>query len=101
MTEHWVGKHAPEITDDHRAYAAVLVGMQSGLLAMHEHVSRALGVDIFTTEGHLRMASALADFYSHPLLDSEFVATARAAMAPLRASDPPTAAGADPVAEGV
>lgn len=100
MTEDWVGKYAPEITDDHRAYAAVLVGMQSGLLAMHGHVSRALGVDIFTTEGHLRMASALAEFYSHPLLDSEFVTKAREAMASLRASDPPTAAGADPVAEG-
>ncbi len=74
--------------------------MQSGILAMHDHVSRALGVDIFTTDGHLRMAGALADFYSHPLLDSEFVAKAREAMAPLRATDPPTAAGTDPVAEG-
>lgn len=97
LTEQWVSKHAPDITEDYRAYAAVLVGMQSGILAMHEHVSRALGVDIFAAEGHLRMAGALADFYSHPLLDSEFVAKARSAMNPLRA---PTATRGDPGAEG-
>jgi len=62
LTEQWIGKYAPKITEDYRAYAAVLVGMQSGILALHDHVSRALGVDIFTTEGHLRMAGALADF---------------------------------------
>ena len=74
--------------------------MQSGMLAMHDHVSRALGVDIFTADGHLRMAGALADFYSHPLLDPEFVAKARGAMEPLRAPNPPTAAGTDPATEG-
>ena len=100
LTEQWISKNAPDVTEDYRAYAAVLVGMQSGMLAMHDHVSRALGVDIFTTEGHLRMAGALADFYSHPLLDSEFVAKARGAMEPLRAPNPPTAAGTDPGAEG-
>lgn len=100
LTEQWVSKQAPDITEDYRGYAAVLVGMQSGVLAMHDHVSRALGVDIFTTEGHLRMAGALADFYSHPLLDSEFVAKAREAMETLRAPDRPTAAGTDPGAEG-
>jgi AcrR family transcriptional regulator len=96
LTEQWISKHAPDVTEDYRGYAAVLVGMQSGILAMHDHVSRALGVDIYTTDGHLRMAGALADFYSHQLLDPEFVATARAAMEPLRAADPVT----DPGAEG-
>jgi AcrR family transcriptional regulator len=100
LSEQWVSKHAPAVTEDYRAYAAVLVGMQSGLLAMHDHVSRALGVDIFTTEGHLRMAGALADFYSHSLLDPEFVTKARAAMEPLRAPNPPSATGTDPGAEG-
>jgi AcrR family transcriptional regulator len=100
LTEMWISKNAPEATTDYRAYAAVLVGMQSGMLAMHDHVSRALGADVFSADGHLRMAGALADFYSHPLLDAEFVAKARRAMAPLRATNPPTAAGADPGAEG-
>jgi AcrR family transcriptional regulator len=94
LTEQWISKNAPDVTEDYRAFAAVLVGMQSGMLAMHAHVSRALGVDVFTTDGHLRMAGALADFYSHPMLDPEFVAKARAAMAPLRAPNPPTDPGA-------
>jgi AcrR family transcriptional regulator len=100
LTEQWVGTHAPHLTADRRAYAAVLVGMQSGILAMHDHVSRALGADIYTTDGHLRMAGALADFYSHPLLDPAFVAAAREAMEPLRSADPPAAAGTDGAAEG-
>jgi len=100
LTEQWISKNAPEVTEDYRAYAAVFVGMQSGMLAMHDHVSRALGADIFSTEGHLRMAGALADFYSHRLLDAEFVEKARGAMAPMRAPQPPTAAGTDPGAEG-
>jgi AcrR family transcriptional regulator len=100
LTEQWISKNAPEVTEDYRAYAAVLVGMQSGMLAMHDHVSRALGVDVFTADGHVRMAGALADFYSHPLLDQEFVAKARRAMASLRATNPPTAAGTDSGAEG-
>jgi AcrR family transcriptional regulator len=100
LTEQWISRNAPHVTEDYRGYAAVLVGMQSGILAMHDHVSRALGVDIFTADGHLRMAGALADFYSHALLDPEFVAKARGAMESLRATNPPIAPGTDPGAEG-
>jgi TetR/AcrR family transcriptional regulator, regulator of cefoperazone and chloramphenicol sensitivity len=100
LTEQWVHKMAPEVTDDHRAFAAVLVGMQSGLLAMHEHVSRALGVDMFTAQGHIRLAGALVDFYTNQLLAPELVAKIRAATESLRAANSPTAAGTDPVAEG-
>ncbi|GAA0727045.1 helix-turn-helix transcriptional regulator [Dactylosporangium roseum] len=100
LTEQWISTYAPDVTEDYRGFAAVLVGMQSGILAMHDHVSRALGADVFTTEGHIRMAGALADFYSHSLLDAEFVAKTRAAMASLRAPNPPTATGTDPAAEG-
>jgi AcrR family transcriptional regulator len=100
LTEQWIGKFAPGITEDTRAYAAALVGMQSGILAMHSHVSRALGIDIFSPEGHLRLAQALTDFYSHPLLDSEFVAKAHVAIDRLRTPQPPTAAEPGSVAEG-
>jgi TetR/AcrR family transcriptional regulator, regulator of cefoperazone and chloramphenicol sensitivity len=100
LTEQWITKYAPDVTTDYRGYAAVLVGMQTGILAMHDHVSRALGVDIFTTGGHLRMASALTDFYSHPLLDADYVEKARTAIEQLRATNPATAAGTDPAAEG-
>jgi AcrR family transcriptional regulator len=101
LTEQWVHKMAPDVTDDHRTFAAVLVGMQSGLLAMHEHVSRALGVDMLTSPGYARVSSALVDFYTNQLLDPELVAKIRALRESLRAVTPPTAAGTDPVAEGV
>ena len=100
LTEQWLHKMAPDVTDDPRAFAAVLVGMQSGLLAMHEHVSRVLGVDMFTADGHTRMAGALVDFYTNPLLTPELVAKVRAMKDSLRAANPPTAAGTDPAAEG-
>jgi AcrR family transcriptional regulator len=100
LSEQWLYKMAPDVTDDHRAFAAALVGMQTGLLAMHEHVSRALGVDVLTPEGHGRLAAALVDFYTNPLLDPDLVAKVRAAKDSLRAANPPTAAGTDPVAEG-
>ena len=38
-----------------------------------------MGIDVFSPEGHMRMAAALADLYSHPLLDPEFVAQTRVA----------------------
>ncbi len=100
LTEQWVHKMAPDVTDDHRAFAAALVGMQAGLLAMHEHVSRALGVDMLTAQGHVRVTAALVDFYTNPLLAPELVAKIRAAKESLRAVNPPTAAGTDPGAEG-
>jgi AcrR family transcriptional regulator len=100
VTEQWIHKMAPDVTEDHRAYAAVLAGMQAGLMAMHEHVSRALGVDIFTTEGHARMAGALADFYTKPLLDDTLVATMRDVIDSLQAATPQSAAGTAPAAEG-
>jgi hypothetical protein len=100
LTEQWVHKMAPDVTDDHRAFAAVLVGMQSGLLAMHEHVSRALGVDMLPARGHTRMAGALVDFYTNPLLAPDLIAKIRAAKESLQASEPPIAAGTDPAAEG-
>jgi AcrR family transcriptional regulator len=100
LTEQWMDKMAPGFTEDPRAFAAVLVGMQTGLMAMHEHVSRALGVDMFTTQGHTRVASAQFLFYTRPLLDDELIAKMTALIASMRASTPPTAAGTDPAAEG-
>jgi AcrR family transcriptional regulator len=94
LTEAWLRKHAPNVTEKPREYAAVMVGMQSGLMAMHEHVSRALGADIFTAEGNLRMAAALIEFYVNPLLDDELVTKAKAALEHLRAAGYPPEEGA-------
>ena len=75
-----LARHEPGHSQDPRAYAAVLVAMQTGLLALHEHLSRALEADILAPEGHLRMSRALVDFYSNPLLSPELAAQAHAAF---------------------
>jgi AcrR family transcriptional regulator len=80
LSEQWLARYNPGQFADPRAYSAVLVAMQSGMLAMHEHLSRALGADIFSPEGHARMAGALVDLYSKPLLGPELAAQAHAAL---------------------
>jgi hypothetical protein len=57
---------------------------------MHRPLSRWLGADIFTPEGHLLMAGALIDFYSQPLLSPELADQARTAMRHLKAAQPAT-----------
>ncbi|WP_433059998.1 helix-turn-helix domain-containing protein [Dactylosporangium sp. CS-033363] len=86
IAEEWIDKIAPGITEDRRGFATVLIGMQSGLLAMHEHVSRNLGADMFQTEGYTRLVGAMVDFYSTTLLDPELAAAAHRAMDDLRAN---------------
>lgn len=84
LGEQWLARHHPDQFDDPRGYVAVLVAMQTGMLAMHEHLSRALGADILSAEGHLRMVSALVDLYSKPLLGPDLAAQAQAAIDRLR-----------------
>ena len=97
LAEQWLARHEPGHSQDPRAYAAVLVAMQTGLLALHEHLSRALGADILAPEGHLRMSKALVDFYSSPLLSPELAAQAHAAFEQVerlrRRQDPATPEG--------
>ena len=80
LSEQWFAKHLPGRSEDPRAFAAVMVAMQTGLLALHDHLSRNLEADILTPEGHLRMSRALVDFYSHPLVEPELAAHAHAAL---------------------
>ncbi|GAA4240951.1 TetR/AcrR family transcriptional regulator [Actinomadura meridiana] len=77
-------------TDDLHAYATVMTAMNLGLYVLHEHVSRALGVDILTAEGYRTMALAMIDLYDDRLLSPELVAQARAALtAPLAPGERP------------
>jgi AcrR family transcriptional regulator len=99
LTEQWIARHHPGISEDPRAYAAVLVAMQTGMLMLHGSLSRALGADILSPEGHLRVSKAAVDFYSHPLLSPELAAQAHAAYDRLRAQPSPTAQPRD-AAEG-
>jgi len=90
LGEDWLNRHhAGQVSDPH-GYSAVLVAMQSGLLMMHGQLSRWLGADIFTAEGHLRLTAALIEFYSQPLLSPELAEQARAAVRHLQGQQPVT-----------
>ncbi len=80
LGERWLAEHHPGLIDDQRAYSALLVAMELGALSMNDRLSNALGVDIFSREGHLRLAKAKIDFYSRPLLSPELAAQAHAAI---------------------
>jgi TetR/AcrR family transcriptional regulator, regulator of cefoperazone and chloramphenicol sensitivity len=90
LCEAWLAEHNPGQMADPHGYSAVLVAMQSGLLMMHSQLSRWLGADIFTAEGHLRLAGALIDFYSQPLLSPELAGQARATVRHLQGAQPAT-----------
>ena len=79
LTEQWFVDHGIKTADPH-GYAVVLVTQQIGLLVMQHQLSRALGADILTTEGHLRMVSGLIEYHSHALMEPEIAAHARAAI---------------------
>lgn len=80
LGERWLAEYHPGLIDDQRAYSALLVAMELGALSMNEQLSQSLGADIFSPEGHLRLAKAKIDFYSQPLLSPELAAQAHAAI---------------------
>ena len=90
LCEAWLAQHNPGQMADPRGYSAALVAMQSGLFMMHRPLSRWLGADIFTAEGHLRLTAALIDFYAQPLLKPEFAEQARATVRHLQEAQPAT-----------
>jgi AcrR family transcriptional regulator len=85
LGDKWLRRHYPDLAADPRACSAVLVAMQIGMLGMHEHLSRALGADILSSAGYLRVSRASVDLYSHPLLTPEQAAQAHAAYDQLEA----------------
>jgi AcrR family transcriptional regulator len=100
LAEQWLARYHPGQSTDPRAYAAVLVAMQIGMLGMHDHLSRALGADILSPEGHLRMTRGAVDLHSHALLNPDQAAQAHAALDRLQAHRPPTAAQPRSTSEG-
>ncbi len=88
LGEKWLERNNPGQMVDPRAYAALLVAMELGALSVHEQLSRALGADIFSLEGHLRLATAKVDFYSKPLLGPELASQAHAAIKQLQGLSP-------------
>ena len=90
LCEAWLARHNPGQMADPRGYSAALVAMQTGLLMMHGQLSRWLGADIFTAEGHLRLTEAMIDFFSQPLLSPELAEQARATVRHLQGAQPAT-----------
>jgi AcrR family transcriptional regulator len=80
LGEQWIAEHHAGEVGEERAVACVLAAAQIGLLMVHEQISRALGIDVFSPQGHLRLAHALIDFYSTPLMSSDQAADAHAAL---------------------
>jgi AcrR family transcriptional regulator len=87
LGEQWIDEHNPGQFDDPWAYSAVLVAMQTGMLAMQEHLSRALGADILSPDGHLRLARAMLEFYSQPLLTPEMARRATEVIDKIRSRE--------------
>ncbi len=80
ITEGWLARADHNRPDppavDRRIRAALVTAMALGIPLLHDHVSRALGTDMFEPEGDRLVALALIDIYSHALLDEEDAAGA-------------------------
>lgn len=83
MTEQWLVRSDAERADppiaDRRTRAALITAMGLGILVLHEHVSRAMGIDMFTAEGEPHISLALLDIHSHSLISTQLADSARAA----------------------
>ncbi|MBO0818710.1 MAG: TetR family transcriptional regulator, partial [Actinobacteria bacterium] len=88
LGEEWLARYNPDQMANPRGYSAVLVAMQTGMLMMHGQLSRWLGADIFTAEGHLRLTESMIEFFSQPLLSPELAEQARTAVRRLQAQQP-------------
>ncbi len=75
MTEQWLARADQARSDpptiDRRIRAALVTAMAIGIPLLRDHVSRALGTDMFEPEGDRLVALALLDIYSHKLLDEK------------------------------
>jgi AcrR family transcriptional regulator len=74
--------------EDVRSQAAVLVVMQLGGLVLHEHFSRALGVDTLSTDGVLRAAPYALRLFSGELFNREVMADAAKALEDAQTPNP-------------
>ncbi len=71
-----------------RTRAAVITAMALAVPVLHQHISRGMGVDLFSPEGDDLLARALLDIYSHPMLSLEDAASARAGLDRIRNREP-------------
>lgn len=80
LTEKWLARaddaRPDPPTTDRRIRAALLTAMAVVIPLLHEHVSRALGGDMFAPQGDRLVALALLDIYSHKLIDDDVASAA-------------------------
>lgn len=91
LTEPWIARADADRDDppyaDRRTRAAVAIAMSIGVPLLRQHLSRVLGVDTFSDEGDRRVALAMLDIMSHPLVRPELAESARAGLDGRTASD--------------
>jgi AcrR family transcriptional regulator len=83
MSEAWFTgfvKEGDESDVPLRDKAALVTAWGLAVPILFEHLSRAFGVDLGSPEGDTRLASALLDLHSHPLMSPEDAAAARAGL---------------------
>lgn len=71
---------------DRRHRAAMMIVMRMGGFMLSDHLSRALGVDVYSEEGMLAMSSAGLDIIGDGILTAETAADARAGLDAARAT---------------
>ena len=85
-TELWLARADQARPDppavDRRIRATLVAAMKAGIPLLHEHVSRAMGTDMFGPEGDRLLALALLDIYSHTIIDAEAASAAAARLDP-------------------
>jgi AcrR family transcriptional regulator len=86
QAEQWLVRQGVD-TRDLRAYAAVLVAMQTGVFILRDQISRAIGDDVHAPVGHARMTRGLLEAFTHPLLTPEQAAQAHEALDKLQAKE--------------
>ncbi|HEY5357130.1 MAG TPA: helix-turn-helix domain-containing protein [Streptosporangiaceae bacterium] len=82
LTQQWLaradeGRPDPPAVDQ-RIRAALVTAMAAGIPLLHEHVSRAIGTDVFAPAGDRLVALGLLDIYSHNLISEETASAAEA-----------------------
>ena len=84
QTEQWLARADEARPDppavDRRIRAALVTAMAAGIPLLHDHLSRAIGADIFEPEGDRLLALGLLDIYSHTLINEETAAAAEAGL---------------------
>ncbi|GAA1292371.1 TetR/AcrR family transcriptional regulator [Pseudonocardia aurantiaca] len=92
MSERWLvdaDKSRPDPPDvDRKSRAAVITAMALAVSILHPHLSRNMGVDVFSPDGDQLLARTLVDIYSHPMLSVEDAAAIRAALDKIQPASP-------------